>query len=213
MSNPGDVDIIVVVNEEVQHIGRLVHHVHERHPWLRFEILQRTGRARSFGALARFGTAYSTSQYVVLVSPYGGDDVTLIHKMLQMIRQGYQVVQVTRYADKGPNPSSIPGRFRLYQVIYRFLIRVLLGFRISDSTYHFKMFDRVFIQALGLNQNGYSVCPEITLKALLARGRVTYISSSVKENKRTDFRLTREGPGYLWLLARGTLHRCGILWF
>ena len=72
----------------------------------------------------------------------------------------------------------------------------------------------MFIQALGLTQNGYSICPEITLKALLANGKVAYVSSVMKPSPlNKDFNLAREGLGYLWLLVRGFGHRMGILWF
>jgi hypothetical protein len=133
--------------------------------------------------------------------------------MLTKIRLGAQVVQATRYTRKGLT-LKVPFRFRLYQDIYRFLTRVLLGFRISDSTYGFKMFDRIFIQAIGLNQNGHSICPEITIKALLAGGRVEYITSTNKSIPiNRDFKLYQEGLGYFYLLSRGLVHRLGILWF
>jgi len=109
--------------------------------------------------------------------------------------------------------KNVPLRFRFYQTIYLFLTRLFLGFRISDSTYGFKMFDRLFIQAMGLNQNGYSICPEITFKALLAGGRVEYLASSMKSTPiNKDFKLYEEGIKYLWLLIRGFGHRMGILW-
>ena len=212
MANPSDVDVIVVANENVQHTGRLVHHVRTKYPWLKFEIVLRKGGVRKFGALARFGIACSMSRYAVLVSPHGEDDISLINPMLSTIRKGYQVIQVNRYA-RDVDIKRIALRARVYQVVYRALTKALLGYKISDSTYHFKMFDRVFIQAIGLNQNGYAICPEITLKTLLARGRVEYISSATKSVINKDFKLRREGLGYLWLLVRGAFHRIGVHWF
>jgi len=212
-SNPSDVDIIVIVNERVPSIGRLVHYVRKKYPWLKFEILQRSGGSRRYGALARFGLAYSTSLYAVLISSYGENDISVIPKMLSKIREGAQVVQATRFLTV-TDAKKVPLRFRIYQTIYRFLTKVFLGFRISDSTYGFKMFDRLFIQAMGLNQNGYSICPEITFKALLAGGRVEYIASSMKSTPiNKDFKLYEEGIKYLWLLIRGFGHRLGLLWF
>lgn len=213
MDNPTDIDIIVVLNEQVDFVADVVRHVRSKYPWLKFEMLKRSGKSRSYGALARFGIAYSTSRYAVLVSPYGDDDIGIIDAMLANARNGAQVVQATRYAS-GSDAENVRWRFRLYQVIYRFLTRLFIGFKLSDSTYGFKMFDRVFIQALGLNQNGYSICPEITFKTLLAGGNVEYISSSVKSiSIGKDFKLYKEGLGYLWLLMRGCVHRLGVLWF
>jgi glycosyltransferase involved in cell wall biosynthesis len=213
MANPSDVDIIVVANEMSHAPGNLVGYVQNNYPWLKFEMLQLKGGRRSFGALARFGIAYSNSSYVVLVSGYGEDDVGIIPKMLNQIRKGSQVVQATRSSSlNGKDGVSL--KFRLYQALYRFLIELLLGIKIKDSTYGFKMFDRVFIQSLGLNQNGFSICPEITLKALLAGGKVEYVDTKVKSKPlNKDFKLYKEGISYLWLLLRGFVHRLGILWF
>jgi len=213
MSNPSDTDLIVVANENAISTHSIIEYVRGKYPWLRFEMIQRVGKARSYGALCRFGIAYSTSRYFVLVSPYGEDDMSTIPQMLNKIRKGAQVVQATRYSSTD-DARQVPLKFHIYQYIYRSLVRLLLGLGISDSTYGFKMVDRVFIQALGLTQNGYGICPEITLKALLAGAKVEYISSTFKTSPmHKDFKLYKEGIGYLWLLIRGFAHRIGILWF
>ena len=213
MSNPSDTDLIIVANAGAKNPERIVDYARKKYPWLKMTLLQRTGRDVSFGALARFGIAHSSSRYAVMVSPYGEDDLTIIPQMLIKIRQGAQVVQATRYTSS-EDARNVPVKFRSYQNIYRTLTRMLLKYEVTDSTYGFKMRDRAFIQALGLTQNGYSICPEITLKTLLAGGKVEYVSSVMKTSSMNrDFKLTREGLGYLWLLVRGVAHRIGILWF
>jgi hypothetical protein len=213
MGNPSDVEILVVTNEDVNLNSLFVESVLRKYPWLKFRILQRSGINHGYGALVRFGLAYSTSRYAVLVSPYGDDDLSILTKMSNMIRKGDQVVQVTRYSSP-EDIKTVELKFRIYQYIYRYLTRLFVGFKISDSTYGFKMFDKVFIQSLGLTQNGHSVSTEITLKAILAGGKVEYISSGVKPPlSSSNFRLHKEGFGYFWLLIRGLGHRIGILWF
>jgi hypothetical protein len=213
MANPSDVDVIVVMSDQSEHPVEILDDVRSRYPWLQLHLLQRVGVAGRFGALARFGIAYSTSRYIVLVSPYGEDDLHAMNAMLREVRQGAQIAQATRYAT--PEDSLIvPLRFRAYQYVYRRMVRLLLGQELTDTTYGFKMFDRVFVQALGLTQNGYSVCPEITLKGLLANGRVVHVPTTPQQpHAVSDFRLLREGLGYLWLLGRGTAHRIGVPWF
>ena len=213
MANPTDVDLIVVANEQVVNAEEVLGYVRGKYPWIKFTMLRLSGGLRSYGALVRFGLAYSTSQYAALLSVHGDDDISLIPKMLAEMRKGSQVVQAVRYADADCR-KGIPLRFKLYQHIYRALTRLFLGLNISDSTYGFKMFDRIFLQALGLSQNGFSISPEITFKALLAKGKVTYLVSSCKNVPLSkDFKLYREGVGYLWLLYRGFLHCLGIRWF
>jgi len=213
MANPTDIDVIIVTNEDPVFTSGIVKSIKQKYSWLKFDVLQRKGLSRNFGALVRFGIAYSSSRYAVLVSPYDEDDLTVINKMLDKARMGHQVIQASRY-NAGDEAKNVGVKFLMYQKIYRSLIKTLLNFDISDSTYGFKMFDRVFVQTIGLTQNGYSICSEITLKSLLADGRVAYAQSDLKiERKNTDFRLYKEGWGYFYLLIRGFLHRNGILWF
>lgn len=212
-ANPSDVELMVVANASAHAPENILKYVRAKYPWLKLVMLQRKGSDVSFGALTRFGVAHASSRYAVIVSPYGEDDLTIIPQMLAKIRSGAQVVQATRYT-KPEDARKVQLLFRSYQIIYRFLTKMLLGIKITDSTYGFKMFDRAFIQALGLTQNGYSISPEITLKAVLAGGKVEYVPTTVNLSPlNKDFKLAREGLGYFWLLVRGAAHRRGILWF
>lgn len=211
MGNPSDTDVIVVANDANDRLDAIVQGVREQYPWMQFTLLQRVGAARRFGALARFGIAYSTSRYVALVSPYGDDDLTVLPQMLAVLRKGAQVAQATRYGAVD-TAAGVAARYQWYQRLYRACIRILLGYTVTDSTYGFKIFDRVYVQALGLTQNGYALCPEITLKGLLGGGRVAYVPTTTG-GARGDFRLLRDGPAYAWLLVRGVGHRIGAPWF
>jgi len=214
MGNPGDIEVIVVTAGYSDSGTSIADYVQDNYPWMKFRILQRLGESTNYGALARLGLAYSTSHYAVLVSPYGEDDISIINKMLGMIRKGSQVVQVTRYSTP-EDSETVQLRFRMYQYFYRIFTRLLLGYTISDSTYGFKMFDRIFIQALGLTQNTRAISPEITIKALLAGGRIEYLPSGVRSAQiGGKFKLHKDGFGYIWLLVRGFGHRTKIiLWF
>lgn len=214
MGNPSDIEVIVVANESGGSFSSVVNHIQKKYPWLRFRLLAKNGEANGYGTLARFALAYSTSRYAVLVSPYGEDDITNIDKMLGMIRKGAQVVQATRFSVP-EDAKRVSVKFRLYQSAYRQLVRCFLGVKASDLTYGFKMFDRIFIQAVGLSQNTRALSPEITIKAALAGGRVEYFPSGVKSIQiGGKFRLYKDGLGYFWLMVRGFFHRMGIiLWF
>lgn len=214
MVNPADVEVIIVTNENADSIISIADYIQKKHPWLKLRLLQKKGESNPIGALFRFGLAHSSSRYAVLVSPYGDDDISIITKMLGMIRKDVQVVQVTRYSSP-EDSGTVQLKFQIYQRIYRFLAKCLLGLKGTDFTYGFKMFDRIFIQALGLTQNTHAISPEITIKALLAGGRIEYIPSGVKPVQiGGKFKLYKDGPGYLWLLIRGFFHRTKtILWF
>ena len=214
MGNPSDIEIIVVANQGSGSLQSVTDNVQKRYPWLKFRMLEKNGKSNGYGSLVRFALAYSTSRFAALVSPYGEDDTSNINNMLGCIRKGAQVVQATRYSLPEDSKTVRP-IFRIYERIYTFFIKLITGHNISDCTYSFKMFDRVFIQALGLTQNGRSISPEITLKGLLASGKIEFIPSGVRSNQiGAKFKLYKNGLGYLWLLFRCFMHRMKIiLWF
>ena len=118
--------------------------------------------------------------------------------MLAALPSGAPVAHEARYT-RAEDARTLSWQFRAYQAVYRALVRVLLGHIVTDSTYGYKMFDRVYVQALGLTQNGYALCPEITLKGLLGGGRIAYVPTAPKSVRAGDFRLLRDGPAYAWL--------------
>ena len=100
MSNPGDIEIIIVTNEIGESDSTLSEFVRDKYPWLKFRILQKIGAKNAVGAMTRFGIAFSTSKYVVIISPYGEDDISIINDMLALVCKGAQLVQVTRYSNQ-----------------------------------------------------------------------------------------------------------------
>ena len=214
MSNPADVEVIVIMNESSDYLNVINNYIQKKYPWLKIIILQKNGKNNPIGTMIRFGLAFSSSRYAVLMSPYGEADLRIINKMLGIIRKGCQLVQVTRFL-KRDDAVSVKPKFRIYQLVYRFLARSLLGLSSTDFTYGYKMFDRVFVQAIGLTQNTHAISPEINIKTLLAGGKIEYLASAVMPTLiGGKFKLYKDGPGYLWLIVRGLFHRLKIIkWF
>jgi glycosyltransferase involved in cell wall biosynthesis len=185
-----------------------------RFPELHMRVLQRATANPGFGALVRYGLAHAAGRYCAIVAPDGTDPVELIPRMVQELRSGRQMVICSRYLTDDAEAVSL--RYRLYQQIYRRAIKLLLGREITDSTNGFRAFDRVFMQALGLSSNRFSVAPEMTFKATLAGGDVGYLPGQPLPRAGTGsekFKLSNEIAGYAIVLARAVLHRLGIRWF
>ena len=86
----------------------------------------------------------------------------------------------------------------------------------TDSTYGFRAFNRIYVLALGLSSNRFNVCPEMTFKVLLSGADVDYVAGSpqpVGVGGAEKFKLPNEILGYTWVLVRAALHRVGIRWF
>jgi len=187
------------------------------HPLLHLRVLVRRPRRRTigFGSLVRYALAYSTARWCALVAADGSDPVDALPKMLTELRSGTSLVIGSRFAENS-DAVEVARRFRLYQRIYRFGIRVLLGKAVSDSTNGFRAFDRKLVLALGLSSNRFSVCPEMTFKVLLSDGKIGYVPVSPVRRPgdvAPKFRLPREILGYAHVLVRAAMHRAGISWF
>ena len=186
----------------------------ERYPELNMRILHRYAPQRGYGAIVRYGLAHATGRFAIIVDASGQVPIHLIPEMLQKARNGTHLVQCSRYTNPGDD-KEIPRRFKFYQFIYRKLIRIFLGQYLQDSTYGFKLFDRVLIMALGLSSNRFSLSPEITFKVMLCGGKIEFVTGELEKRRHENvkFALYRELDSFAYVLFRAFLHRLKILWF
>jgi dolichol-phosphate mannosyltransferase len=185
----------------------------DRFPLLHMRILVQDRSASGFGSVLRLGMAYAQGRFCAIVMPDARDPLDVLPTMLTELRKGAHLVLCSRFEAGG---DGVPGRFRIYQRLYRQAIRLTLGLDIPDSTYGFRAFHRPFVQALGLQAHSFAVCPEITFKVMLAGGKVERVPGAQGPpmlHAQEKFRLSNELTGYAVTLARAGLHRLGLRWF
>ena len=210
-----DAEVIVLDDESEDATLRLATDLIQRFPALRIRIFHRVRRRRGFGAVVRFGMAFATGRYCCFVSADGLDPVELLPEFVKRLRGGAHHVQVSRYIQP-EDQQNVEWKFRLYQKVYRGLIRLLLGSTIADSTYGFRAFHRANVMALGTSSNRFNICPEITFKMLLSGAKMEYIAGQphpYRGGGSTKFQLPAETLGYAYVLLRAWLHRMKIYWF
>jgi dolichol-phosphate mannosyltransferase len=187
-----------------------------RFPALHVRVLVRKRLQRGLGGVLRYGMAFADGRFCALVSSDGQDPVELLPVFLRHLRSGKHLVQCSRYL-REEDAAAVPLKYRSYQKIYRALSRVLLGTNAVDTTYGFRAFDRIFIQALGLSARKFNVCPEMTFKVMLCGGAIEYIPGKpggLRQGGQTKFQLPSEIWGYAYVLSRAWLHRVGLRrWF
>lgn len=210
-----DAELIVLDDESEDGTLRVAAGLIERFPALRMRVFHRVRRRRGFGAIVRYGMAHATGRYCAFASADGLDPVHLLPDFVKRLRGGAQHVQCSRYI-RAEDARTVSRRYRVYQAIYRYLVRAWLGREIMDTTYAFRAFDRVYVQALGVTSNRFNICPEIMFKVLLSGGRLEWVPghrAPAPGGGSAKFYLPHEGFGYLYVLLRAAVHRLGIWWF
>jgi glycosyltransferase involved in cell wall biosynthesis len=214
LDNNIDAEIIVSDDASDDNTLSVAINLQASYPNLRLRILHRNSPRRGYGAVVRYGLAHATGRYAAIVAADGQNPIRLLPKMLNHALNGAHLVQCSRYSNPG-DEKNIPFLFKLYQKVFRTLVKILLGRSLPDSTYGFKIFDRVLVLALGITSNRYNLSPEITFKMLLSGANVVFVrgKQEARQAGKNKFKLYRELDGYLYVLLRACLHRLGVLWF
>jgi glycosyltransferase involved in cell wall biosynthesis len=209
-------DVLVIDESSEDRTLAVAEELAERYPNLHLRIFTRELMRPSFGGLIRFGMAHSSGRYCAVVSADGTDPVQLLPEMLKLLRGGATMTICSRYI-RPEDTRRIGYTYRLYQRVYRSAAKALLRQEVTDSTYGFRAFNRLYVQALGTSSNRFNIFPEMTFKVLVSGGTIEYLAGSpqpVGVGGSEKFKLPNEILGYAAVLARAALHRAGVVrWF
>jgi glycosyltransferase involved in cell wall biosynthesis len=214
--NSLSVETLVVDDESIDATVQTALDAAAAYPALHVRVLVRKHLMPGLGGVLRYGNAFALGRFCVLLSSDGHDPVELVPVFLRHLRAGRHLVQCSRYTID-EHADSVPLRYRAYQGIYRAMAKIALGSAPADTTYGFRAYDRIFIQALGLSAKRFNVCPEMTFKVMLCGGQIEYVPGkprALHQGGQTKFQLAHEIWGYAYVLLRAGLHRLGIRrWF
>jgi glycosyltransferase involved in cell wall biosynthesis len=211
-----NVETLIIDDESTDGTLNVAKELIGEYPALHIRVFARKRRQRGFGRVIRYGMAYASAPYCAIISSDGYDPIEYLPTFLAKLRAGAHLVLCSRYTREG-DQRTVPLLYRLYQRVYRAAICLLLGVRISDSTYGFRAFNRNYVQALGTSSNRFNVCPEMTFKVLLTGGHIEYVpgkQQNVRNGGSQKFCLPFEILGYATVLLQAALHRrLGLAWF
>jgi glycosyltransferase involved in cell wall biosynthesis len=209
-------EVIVIDDASEDATLAVLEELAEEYANLHVRIFTRDLVRPSFGGLVRFGMAHAAGRYCAIVSADATDPVDLLPEMLRRLRGGATMVVVSRYM-RPEDARRVGPVYRLYQLVYRTAIKLLLGREVADSTYGFRAFNRQYIQALGTSSNRFNIFPEMTFKVLASGGTIDYLAGApqpVGVGGSEKFKLPNEILGYAAVLARAALHRANLVrWF
>lgn len=212
-----DLDVETLILDDASTDGTLqvAQGLRAKHRSLNIRIVHRFEPRRGLGSLIRYGLAYATGRYALLMTADGAHPIEDLPKYVVEARKGAQLVQCSRY-ERESDGEPIPRRFRAYASTYRAGVRALLDWDMRDPTCSFKLLDRTFLLAVGVRANNGSIIPELVFKTRLAGGKVAVIPGrqSFREKGISQFRFLREATSYAYVLVRAWLHKTGVLaWF
>ena len=211
----GSYEIVVIDDQSIDSTYTKINQWINNNPECNIKLIYKELYRRGYGATVKYGLAYSQGEYAIFVSADMVDPIHLIPQMYSVVKNGYDVAQVSRYLDKN-NSITIPFSYKFFQFFFRGGVRIALGKYIPDSTYAFKMFNRSKVTAMGISSNRFNISPEIMFKSILAGHKIKYISGAqgTRANGVSKFKFHKEGIGFGICLVRAYLHRKNIIyWF
>lgn len=164
----------------------------------RLRLLKNAVRRGVVGAILTGFNAVDGGPVLVVMADIS-DDLGQVDRMLELYREGYNVVVGSRYMRGGKiidGPVLKQGLSRLAGLTLHWLRRIPT----HDATNAFKMYDREMLKSLTIeSQAGFELNLEIAVKAFLAGYRITEIPSAWRERSagKSRFRLWAWLPKYL----------------
>ncbi|HTZ11125.1 MAG TPA: glycosyltransferase [Candidatus Margulisiibacteriota bacterium] len=200
-------EIIVVNDHSIDKTPEIVLGLAKDYPNLR---LVHNTSAGGFANAIRTGFANINSEVVVPVMADLCDDLTTIGKMLEKIKEGYDVVCGCRYSKGGRRE----GGSRLKGSLSEFgglSLRFLLGIPTHDIPNAFKMYRKKVIDSVESKAEGFEISMEIPLKAYFLGFKITEVPTVWKERTKgkSSFKIFKLLPAYSKLYLWGIWKRMG----
>lgn len=207
-----DVETIILRNGGKEDAIAFAKDIQRQYQVLNVRVIHHARPKPGYGALVRYGLAHATGRYCLLVSS-DGHAIEMLPTYLSQARKGAHLVECSACKQQ-MDGADMPWRLKCFQALYRRLMRVLLAVDISP-TCSFKLVDRIYLMAIGIQSNGLAVVPEMTLKMYLSGGKVASINGTQLSSKpdNVKFPVMREGFAYMYVLLRAWWHRLGFSWF
>ena len=146
---------------------------------------------------------------VVAVMADLADDVTDIPRMLEKLREGYDLVSASRYIPRGSGEHANRFKHLLSRLLGKTL-QVLIGLPTNDATNAYKMYRTDLLDKIGiLKSDNYTTGLEITVKAFVQGLRIAEIPTVWRDRSRgqSHFRILQVAPEYirwfLWAVWKG----------
>jgi len=158
------------------------------------------------------GIAAARAPYILVTMADGSDEPELVDRMVELARDGADVVAASRYVSGGRQVGG-PVLKRLMSRTAGLSLHWLAGVPIHDPTNNFKLYSRRFLDSVTIESTaGFELALELSVKATRAHRRLAEVPTTWRDRTsgKSNFNLRKWLPHYLhWYLAamRGRFSR------
>ena len=152
----------------------------------------------------RAGIGGTTSPFVLISMADGSDEPHVVDAMVELARQGADVVAASRYMRGGRQIGGPPMK-RLLSRAAGLTLHWFGGVATHDPTNNFKLYSRRFLDSIEIESTaGFELALELTVKATLSGSRVSEVPTTWRDRTEgeSNFKLRAWLPHYLrWYLT------------
>jgi dolichol-phosphate mannosyltransferase len=155
------------------------------------------------------GIAAGRGDYVLITMADGSDEPAIVDRMVELARNGADVVAASRYMRGGRQIGGPPLK-RIMSRTAGLTLHWFAGVPTHDPTNNFKLYARRFLDAVVIESTaGFELALELTVKATLDRRTVAEVPTTWRDRTagQSNFRLRKWLPHYLHWYRRAFVGR------
>jgi len=189
-------EVVVVDDHSEDSTARIVREFMEKNDFVR---LIHNHRPKGFSNALITGLENASGEVVVPVMADLCDDLSTIEAMFNKLQEGYDVVCGSRYMPEG---RKIGGPL-LQSFFSRFVgltLHWITGIPTYDAPNAFKMYRKKLLDSLKIEEAGFAVSMQITLKAFFKGCRITEVPTTWKSRivGKSGFKNFRQAKDYFY---------------
>ena len=145
------------------------------------------------------GIAGTTAPYVLISMADGSDEPHIVDAMVDLARQGADVVAASRYMRGGRQIGGPPLK-RLMSRVAGLTLHWFARVPTHDPTNNFKLYSRRFLETTTIESTaGFELALELTVKATLEKRRIAEVPTTWRDRTagQSNFKLRKWLPHYL----------------
>ena len=188
-------EIIVVDDYSSDKTGEIANRYSKKYKNVR--VLHRSRGINGMGAALKDGTKAAKGKYIVWIMGDNSDDSTTIPKLIEKLKNNYDVVVGSRYM-KGGSRGDTDAIKAMLSAGYTFVARLIFGIKIHDVTNGFRAFKKEIFNSLKLECNDFAISPEFAIKSYLKGYKLGEVPTVYANRKagQSKFKLIKMGIAY-----------------